>query len=110
MRLPRRAWVPLALAATLVLLSRLLFLPPTLEDIDSVNFALALREFNPVLHQPHPPGFPVYVAVGRAVNAFVPEPVRALSLVSAMAQTLLVLPLFLLFRALGAPGGRAAAA
>ena len=52
----------------------------------------------------------MYVAFGRAVNAFVPEPVRALALLSAMAQALLVLPLFLLFRALGAPGGRAAAA
>jgi hypothetical protein len=107
---PRRAWMLLAVAAALVLLSRVPFLPPTLEDIDSVNFALALREFNPALHQPHPPGFPVYVAVARAVNVLVPEPVRALALLSAVAQALLVLPLFLLFRALGASAGRAAAA
>src|SRR5437867_7752221 len=110
MGLPRRAWVLLAVAAALVLLSRVLFLPPTLEDIDSVNFALALRDFNPALHQPHPPGSPVYVAVARAVNALVRDPVRALALLSALAQALLVLPLFLLFRALGATAGRAAAA
>ena len=99
-----------ALAAALVLLSRVLFIPPTLEDIDSVNFALALGEFNPVLHQPHPPGFPVYVAVARAVNAIVPEPVRALALLSAVAQAALVIPLFLLFRGLGSAAGRSAAA
>lgn len=110
MGLSRRAWVLLAVAAALVLSSRVLFLPPTLEDIDSVNFALALREFNPALHQPHPPGFPVYVAVARGVNLLVPEPVRALSWLSAVAQALLVVPLFLLFRALGATAGRAAAA
>ena len=110
MGLPRRAWVLLAVATILVLLSRVLFLPPTLEDIDSVNFALALREFNPALHQPHPPGFPVYVGVAKAVNVLVPDPVRALALLSAVAQALLVLPLFLLFRALGATVGRAAAA
>src|SRR5437773_366311 len=110
MGLPPRAWVLLAVATILVLLSRVLFLPPTLEDIDSVNFALALREFNPALHQPHPPGFPVYVGVAKAVNVLVPDPVRALALLSAVAQALLVLPLFFLFRALGATVGRAAAA
>jgi hypothetical protein len=102
--------MPLAVAAAVVLLSRIAFLPPTLEDIDSVNFALALRDYNPALHQPHPPGFPVYVAVARAVNAVVPDPVRALSVLSAVAQALLVFPLFLLFRRLGGTAGRAAAA
>lgn len=89
-----------------VLLSRLLFVPNTLEDIDSTNFARALVEFDPARHQPHPPGYPVYVAVAKVVRALLPEPARALGTLSALAQAALVLALPTLFRGLGAsPGG-----
>ncbi|HEV8395490.1 MAG TPA: hypothetical protein VGQ37_14525 [Vicinamibacterales bacterium] len=40
------------------------FLPQSLEDIDSINFALGLRHFDPALHQPHPPGYPLYIGLG----------------------------------------------
>lgn len=40
-------------------------LAPALEDIDSINFALGLHAFGPASHQPHPPGYPVYIALGR---------------------------------------------
>ncbi len=40
---------------------------PSLEDIDSINFALGLRDFAPGLHQPHPPGYPVYIALAHLV-------------------------------------------
>ena len=41
----------------------LAFLPHTLEDIDSVNFALGVESFDVAKHQPHPPGYPVYIAL-----------------------------------------------
>ncbi len=104
-----RAWV-LPLACVLVFLSRAAFLPPTLEDIDSVNFARALDQFDPSLHQPHPPGYPVYVVVARLVHGLVPDPPKALALLSAMSQALLVLPLFALFQGLGSTPFRAALA
>ncbi len=44
-------------------------LPSTLEDIDSVNFALGVRDFDPAQHRPHPPGYPVYIALGKAATA-----------------------------------------
>ncbi|MBP7779260.1 MAG: DUF2723 domain-containing protein [Acidobacteria bacterium] len=44
-------------------------LPTTLEDIDSVNFALGVRDFDPGQHRPHPPGYPVYIALGKASTA-----------------------------------------
>jgi hypothetical protein len=53
------------------LLAHLPWLAPSLEDIDSINFALGLREFNPAEHQPHPPGYPVYIALGRVMLAAV---------------------------------------
>src|SRR5918996_4987603 len=57
--------------ATAYVVAHLPSLSPTLEDIDSLNFALGLREFDPVLHQPHPPGYPVYIALGRISHAVV---------------------------------------
>ncbi len=52
--------------AAAYLAAHLPFLAPSLEDIDSINFALGLRDFDPAQHQPHPPGYPVYIAFGRA--------------------------------------------
>ncbi|HEX2462260.1 MAG TPA: hypothetical protein VHJ58_19085, partial [Vicinamibacterales bacterium] len=46
-------------------------LAPSLEDYDSINFALGLRDFDPARHQPHPPGSPVYIALGRALLAVI---------------------------------------
>ena len=98
----------LAALAVLFLLSHLLSLPPTLEDVDSVNFALGVRDFDVARHQPHPPGYPVFIALGKAATAVVeaasvanPEP-RALSALSALAGAVLIPLLFVLFRRLGA--------
>src|SRR4051812_1843159 len=53
------------------LLAHLPFLAPALEDIDSINFALGLHHFEPALHQPHPPGYPVFIALGRVALAII---------------------------------------
>lgn len=89
--------------AVAILLTRIPFLPPTLEDIDSVNFALALEDFNPALHQPHPPGYPLFVAAARLLKLVVSDSTQALSLTSALSQSLLLLPLWLLLRRLTTP-------
>ena len=52
-----------------VLAGHLGALPNTLEDIDSVNFALGVRDFDPAQHRPHPPGYPIYIALGKAATA-----------------------------------------
>jgi len=49
-------------------LTRFVFRSRYLYDIDSVNFALALKRFDPSVHQPHPPGYFLYVCLGRLVN------------------------------------------
>src|SRR5687768_1577184 len=63
-------------------------LAPSLEDIDSINFALGLRDFDPARHQPHPPGSPVYIALGRALLALVTGIGSGLSQTAAEALTL----------------------
>ena len=62
----RRALTALALVFAL---AHLPFLPTTLEDIDSVNFALGVRDFDVGQHRPHPPGYPVYIALGKIATA-----------------------------------------
>jgi dolichyl-phosphate-mannose-protein mannosyltransferase len=57
--------------AAIYLAAHLAFLAPSLEDIDSINFALGLRHYDVAQHQPHPPGYPVYIALGRTAKAAV---------------------------------------
>jgi hypothetical protein len=64
------------------------FLAPSLEDYDSINFALGLRDFDPARHQPHPPGSPVYIAFGRALLAVISAVRPSLARADAEALTL----------------------
>jgi hypothetical protein len=67
------------------------YLPKSLEDLDSINFALGVRQFDVAHHQPHPPGYPVYIALAKVVHAAVPDEARALGLLSVVAGGLGVL-------------------
>jgi hypothetical protein len=60
-----RSIQPLALLIAVTALTRFLFRSRYLYDLDSVNFALALNRFDPTVHQPQPPGYFLYVCLGR---------------------------------------------
>jgi hypothetical protein len=60
--------------ACLTVLSRLPYRARMLYNWDAVQFALALREYDVVKHQPHPPGYILYVGLGRLVNAWLGDP------------------------------------
>lgn len=86
----------------LFLAIHLALLPRTLEDLDSINFALGVRQFDVAHHQPHPPGYPVYVALSKASTASL----RAMGIGSAASRGLAIwsalgatasLPAFVLF-------------
>jgi len=92
--------------AVLSLAAHLAFLPPTVEDLDSVNFALGVRDFDVARHQPHPPGYPVFIALGKVgtsalamAGVSMPD-VRGLAMWSAIGAAALVLLLFAFFRTL----------
>ncbi len=93
---PKSIWA-CALAA-IFLVAHLWFLPSTLEDLDSMNFALGVRDFDPSKHQPHPPGYPVFIALGKVSHAIWPSEAGSLSLWSAVFGALSVFPLLVLFR------------
>src|SRR5688500_19372140 len=54
--------------ACLTVLSRLPYRARMLYNWDAVQFALALKEYDVAKHQPHPPGYILYVGLGRMVN------------------------------------------
>jgi len=55
----------------LTLLTRLPFRSHLLYDHDSVQFALGLRDYDVYLHQPHPPGYFLYVHAAKLLNFFI---------------------------------------
>jgi len=61
----------LAIVGVVVGLAHVAALPQTLEDLDSVNFALGVETFDISRHQPHPPGYPVYIAAAKISTAVV---------------------------------------
>src|SRR5579863_6717893 len=67
-------------------LTRYAFRSHYLYDIDSVNFALALQRFNPAVHQPHPPGYFLYVCLGMLSNAIFHDANAALVAISILAS------------------------
>lgn len=63
--------------AVVTLLSRWPYRARMLYNWDAVQFALALREFDVAKHQPHPPGYLLYVGLGRLLNASLGDPALA---------------------------------
>jgi Protein of unknown function (DUF2723) len=57
------------LAAILALLTRLPFAARRLWDHDSVQFALGVEKYDLAAHHPHPPGYPLYIAILKALAA-----------------------------------------
>jgi hypothetical protein len=82
-RAGRVAWfrIGAALLVVLTIVTRLPFTTHTLYAFDSANYALAVRDFyNVAFHQPHPPGYPLYVFFARLINLAVNDANRALVL------------------------------
>jgi hypothetical protein len=97
---------PVPAAAAVIVLAALFvaahapFLPASLEDLDSINFALGIRQFDVAHHQPHPPGYPLFILAARAARVLIGSEAKALSAVSILAGGLSVFALFALFRAI----------
>jgi hypothetical protein len=108
-----------ALVAALFLLGHAGTLPRSLEDLDSVNFALGIRAFDIAAHQPHAPGYPVYVGLAKISSAMLAlfggvddaaREARALAVWSVLAGALAAFALVSFFVCLERDGARALAA
>jgi hypothetical protein len=89
-----RQRLSLALLAGAVATTRFVFRSHYLYDIDSVNFALAMRRFDPRVHQPHPPGYFLYISAGRLLNIAFHDANLALVVLSILASCALVVVIY----------------
>jgi hypothetical protein len=78
-------WWREALGAIVVLVSRILTAPRTPWENDEFLFAEAVKRFDPSLYHPHPPGYPLYILLGKLVNIFTNDPWRALVVLSILS-------------------------
>ena len=85
-------WVSGAASAgilLLVLLSRLLLLPDGAWEQDEALMACGVLDFDPARHMPLPPGFPLWVFIGKVVRKLaVGDPLQALQVASALFSVL----------------------
>lgn len=106
----------LAAVAVAFLAAHLAGLPPALEDLDSINFALGVRDFDVANHQPHPPGYPVFIALGKVSTAALlaggtgGAEARGLAMWGAISGAACVFLVFVFFERLGGDRWRAASA
>jgi hypothetical protein len=70
-------------------------------DWDEVLFIGAVRAYDVTKHHPHPPGFPLFVALGKAAAFVTGDPFRALQAVTIVAACALFPALFLVAREIG---------
>ncbi len=70
-----------------VAIVRALTLPRSLWEWDEILFARAIERFDPLGHQPHPPGYPLLVGLGKLLDLVFHDPfvsLVALSFVSSL--------------------------
>jgi hypothetical protein len=119
--LARRPGLLVAAALALFLAGHFPWLASSLEDLDSVNFGLGVRRFDVAQHQPHPPGYPLFIGLAKlstaAVRPWMPADApstsaeaRGIALLNTVFGALAALPLFFFFRALDGHAWRAALA
>jgi hypothetical protein len=94
----------------LVAVTRLPFFPPHLYSFDSVNLALALERFDPTLHQPQPPGYPLFVLEARLVNGLLGSAEQTFAVLGLLVSGLAVGMLYLVGKELFSPGAGMVAA
>jgi hypothetical protein len=92
--MPGADWALALALAGLTLATRWPYRLRLLPTWDAVQFALALERYDVVRHQPHPPGYILYVALARLVGRMVGDPTIALGCLAVAARALAVLLLY----------------
>lgn len=89
-------WRDILVLMVAVFLTRWIFRTEYLVHMDSINFALGVIDYDPSLHQPHPPGYFLYIMLGKALSYFTGDPGTALLIISISASVAAVVFIYLL--------------
>ena len=76
-------------------------LPASLWEWDEVGFARGMRDFDLAAHSPHPPGFPVFIALAKLLRMLLADDQTALIGVNLLFSSFLGVVLYLLYREFG---------
>ena len=85
-----------ALFFLLTIFTRIPFTSKYLYHMDSVQFALALEKYDITVHQPHPPGYFLYVMLGRLINLFIKDANNTFIFISILFSGLAVVTIYYL--------------
>ncbi len=91
-RIRAAAWI----AAALAVATRVPFAARRLWDHDSIQFALGVEKYDLAAHHPHPPGYPLYIAILKVLNAAGIDSLHGMVALSILAAALgagLIVPL-----------------
>jgi hypothetical protein len=83
-----------------VALTRLFALSTSLWDWDEALFCSALREYDVVHYRPHPPGYPLFIALGQVTRLLFDSDFRALQALNVLGSMALFPLVYLLAREL----------
>ena len=99
----RLRWLslPLLLGLVAVAAARLCTLPHSLWEGDEVLFVKGIERFDPLHHQPHPPGYPLLIGLGKLLNLLLHDPFVSLVTLSVISSLLGYLALVDAFRRIG---------
>ena len=92
--MPRADWTLALALAGLTLATRWPYRVRVLPTWDAVQFALALERYDVVRHQPHPPGYILYVALGRLGGVVLGDPAATLGGLAVLTSAIAVLLLY----------------
>jgi hypothetical protein len=108
--MPRVDWALALGIAGVTVATRWPYRARLLPTWDAVQFALALERYDVVRHQPHPPGYILYVALGRLLAMALGDPTSTLGVLAIAASAVAVLLLYRLGWQLYGRGAAALAA
>ncbi|HET7704844.1 MAG TPA: hypothetical protein VFM36_02040 [Thermoanaerobaculia bacterium] len=101
--LTRAERTTILVATTVVALTRLLAVARSPWDWDEMLFLLGLRDYDVALHHPHPPGFPLFMLLARALVSMGIEPFRSLQAINLTASVVIIPAMVFLGRELRLP-------
>lgn len=94
----RRFLVLVGLAAAALFLLLLQTYPLSYWEYDELLFGAGVISFEPLVHHPHPPGYPAFIGLGKAFNFVIGDPFTALVALSATSTLVGFIALAVAFR------------